>query len=105
LDTTKYTDLDQDLLNVCIPCKVFKNLDKRKVDAITINWRPKWVPNLYLGYAFSRQYYANNKNAYGERYSFFSKDILNLFFAKINNLKVIRTAIKTITHSIFKNDI
>jgi hypothetical protein len=74
LDTTKYTDIDQDLLNVCIPCKVFKNIDQRKVDAITINWRPKWVHNLYLGYAFSRQYYANTKNEYGQTYSFFSKD-------------------------------
>jgi hypothetical protein len=74
LDTTKYTDIDQEMLNECIPCKVFKNLDKRKIDAITINWSPKWVPNLYLGYAFSRQYYANTKNDYGQIYSFFSKD-------------------------------
>lgn len=74
LDTTKYTDIDQELLNVCRPCKVFKNLDQRKIDAITINWRPKWVPNLYLGYAFSRQYYAHQKNVYGQPYSFFSKD-------------------------------
>ncbi len=74
LDTTKYTDIDQELLNVCRPCKVYKNLDQRKIDAITINWRPKWVPNLYLGYAFSRQYYVNTKNAYGVKYSFFSKD-------------------------------
>jgi hypothetical protein len=74
LDTTKYTDIDQELLNVCRPCKVYKNLDQRKIDAITIIWRPKWVPNLYLGYAFSRQYYANTKNVFGQKYSFFSKD-------------------------------
>lgn len=74
LDTTKYTDIDQELLNVCQPCKVFKNLDQRKIDAITVNWRPKWIPNLYLGYAFSRQYYANQKNEFGQLYSFFSKD-------------------------------
>jgi hypothetical protein len=74
LDTTKYKDIDQDLLNACIPCKVFKNLDKRKIDAITINWNPKWISNLYLGYAFSRQYYANTKNDYGQTYSYFSKD-------------------------------
>jgi hypothetical protein len=74
LDTTKFTDIDQELLNVCIPCKVFKNLDQRKIDAVTINWSPKWLPNLYLGYAFSRQYYANAKNDYGQTYSFFSKD-------------------------------
>lgn len=74
LDTTKYTDIDQELLNVCRPCKVYKNLDQRKIEAITLNWRPKWVPNLYLGYAFSRQYYANTKNDYGQTYSFYSKD-------------------------------
>jgi hypothetical protein len=74
MDTTKYTDIDQELLNICRPCKVFKNLDQRKIDAITINWRPIWVRNLYLGYAFSRQYYANQKNENGLQYSFFSKD-------------------------------
>lgn len=74
LDTSKYTDIDQELLNVCQPCKVFKNLDQRKIDAITINWRPKWIPNLYLGYTFARQYYVNTKNDFGEKYSFFSKD-------------------------------
>ncbi len=74
LDTSKYTDIDQELLNVCQPCKVFKNLDQRKIDAITINWNPKWIPNLYLGYAFARQYYVNKNNDFGEKYSFFSKD-------------------------------
>jgi hypothetical protein len=73
-DTTKYRDIDQNLLDICQPCKVYKNLDQRKIDAITINWRPRWIPNLYLGYAFSRQYYANTKNDYGQTYSFFSKD-------------------------------
>ena len=74
LDTTKYTDIDQELLNVCVPCKVYKNLDQRKIDAITIIWRPRWITNLYLGYAFARQYYANSKNEYSQTYSFFSKD-------------------------------
>ncbi len=41
LDTTKYTDIDQELLNVCRQCKVYKNLDQRKIDAITMIWRPK----------------------------------------------------------------
>ncbi len=88
LDTTKYTDIDHDLLNVCQPCKVFKNLDERKIDAITVNWHPKWIPNLYLGYAFSRQYYANQKNEYEQQYSFFSKDryqqILGSFMFRFN---------------------
>jgi hypothetical protein len=75
LDSTKYVDIDQNMLNVCIPCKVYKNLDKRKINALTVNWKPKWVPNLYLGYAFSSQYYANQKNEFGQSYSPFSKDL------------------------------
>ena len=74
LDTTKYSEIDQELLNICRPCMVFKNLNERQIDAITINWQPKWTPNFYIGYAFSRQYYANTKNEFGQNYSFFSKD-------------------------------
>jgi hypothetical protein len=31
LDTTKYTEIDQELLNACQACKVFKNLDEIRV--------------------------------------------------------------------------
>jgi hypothetical protein len=77
LDTTKYYDIDQDLLNACIPCKVFKNLDTRKIDAISINFNPKIFPNLFIGYAYSRQYYLNETNSYSKNYSFYSKDRIN----------------------------
>ncbi len=76
LDTTIFTDIDQDLLYLCEPCKVYKNLDQRKLDAITINWNPKWLKNFYIGYAFSRQYYSNEKNQFNQKYSFYSKDRL-----------------------------
>jgi hypothetical protein len=75
LDTTKYSEIDQELLNVCRPCKVFKNLDEREIDGITINYQPKWVPNFYIGYAYSRQFYSNAKNALGETLNFFTKDL------------------------------
>jgi hypothetical protein len=75
LDTTKYTDIDQELLNICRPCKVFKNLDEREVDGITINYQPKWIPNFYIGYAYSRQFYRNATNAFGDTINFFSKDL------------------------------
>ncbi len=83
LDTTKFTDIDQELLNVCQPCKVYKNLDQRKIDAITINWSPKWTPNFYLGYAYSRQYYAHQKNEYKQSYTFFSKDKAQQFLGAL----------------------
>ena len=75
LDTTKYTEIDQELLNICRPCKVFKNLDEREVDGITINYQPKWIPNFYIGYAYSRQFYRHATNALGDTVNFFSKDL------------------------------
>lgn len=29
----------------------------RNIQAITVNWQPKWMPNFYLGYAFTSQQY------------------------------------------------
>ena len=75
LDTTRFTEIDQELLNACRPCKVFKNLDEREIDGIAINYQPKWVPNFYIGYAYSRQFYRNATNALGETINFFSKNL------------------------------
>ena len=75
LETTKFTDIDQVLLNACEPCKVYKNLDEREIDGITINYQPKWIPNFYIGYAYSRQFYRNATNALGDTVNFFSKDL------------------------------
>ena len=75
LDTTKYTEIDQELLNACQACKLFKNLDEREIDGITINYQPKWVPNFYIGYAYSRQFYRRATNALGDTVNFFSKDL------------------------------
>ena len=75
LDTTKYTEIDQELLNICRPCKVFKNLDEREIDGITINYQPKWVPNFFIGYAYSRQFYRHATDALGDTVNFFSKNL------------------------------
>jgi hypothetical protein len=75
LEPTKYTDIDQSLLDICQPCKVFKNLDEREIDGITINYQPKWIPNFYIGYAYSRQFYRNATNEFGDTVNFFSKDL------------------------------
>ncbi len=77
LDTNWYSDPDIPLMRSIWPGGIVnKNLDQRKLDAITINWSPKWIPNLFLGYAYSRQYYKNTKNEYQELYNFYSKDFL-----------------------------
>jgi hypothetical protein len=75
LETTNYKDIDQSLLNACEVCKVYKNLDEREIDGITINWQPKWVPNFYIGYAYSRQFYRNDFDVNGEKFNFFTHDL------------------------------
>ena len=75
LDTTKYTEIDQELLNICRPCKFFKNLDEREIDGITINYQPRWIPNFYIGYAYSRQFYRHATDALGDTVNFFSKNL------------------------------
>ena len=75
LDTTKYTEIDQSLLDICQPCKFFKNLDDRELDGITINFQPKWIPNFYIGYAYSRQFYRHATNSLGDTVNFFSKNL------------------------------
>jgi hypothetical protein len=75
IDTTKYLDIDQDLLSACEACKFYKRIDQRKIDAVHINLQPKIFPNLYIGYSFVRQYYKNNKNKFDVPYTFYSKDI------------------------------
>ena len=75
LEATKFTDIDQSLLDICQPCKVFKNLDEREIDGITINYQPKLLPNLYIGYAYSRQFYRHASNAFGDTVNFFSKNL------------------------------
>jgi hypothetical protein len=75
LDTNWYEDPDIPLMQSIWRGGIAqKNLDQRKIDAITVNWRPRWIPNLFLGYAYSRQYYKHPLNSYGQTYSFFSKD-------------------------------
>ncbi len=75
LDTNWYEDPDIPLMRSIWSGGIAqKNLDQRKIDAISINWSPKWIPNLFLGYAYSRQYYKHQAQPYGQPYSFFSKD-------------------------------
>jgi hypothetical protein len=75
LDTNWFEDPDVPLMQSIWSGGIAqKNLDQRKIDAITVNWQFKWIPSLYLGYAYSRQYYKNQTQPYGQPYSFFSKD-------------------------------
>ncbi len=76
MDTNWYEDPDLPLMQtIWMGGIAQKNLDQRKINAITINWVPKWLPDFFLGYAYSRQYYKHQLNFNEQPYSFFSKDL------------------------------
>ena len=75
LDTNWYQDPDIPLMrSIWSGGIAMKNLDQRQIDAITLNLSPNWLPNLFLGYAYSRQFYQHKLNPFGFPYSFFSND-------------------------------
>ena len=75
IDTSWFTDPDLDLMRRIWSGGIAeKNLDQRGIDGITLNYNPSFMPNLYLGYAYSRQYYKNEIDPKGNSYPFVSKD-------------------------------
>lgn len=41
---------------------------KRGIAAIMLSWQPRWVPNLYIGFAASRHYYNAQKDSLGQSF-------------------------------------
>ena len=75
IDTSWFTDPDLDLMrSIWAGGIAEKNLDQRGIDGITLSYNPSFMPNLYLGYAYSRQYYINEIDPKGNSYPFVSKD-------------------------------
>jgi hypothetical protein len=75
LDTSWYTDPDLDLMRTIWSGGIAeKNLDQRGIDGITLSYNPSFMPNLFLGYAYSRQYYKNEIDPKGNSYPFVSKE-------------------------------
>lgn len=62
---------------------VRKNLSVRRLEAFTLSYQPKWLPNVYIGYSFASQGYIQNKNLIGKELGFFDpgrpKQILGAF--------------------------
>ena len=61
LEPTLFTHPDDSIMRTiwdgAITPKIKNN---RNLQAITINWSPKWMPNFYLGYAYAKQSYVND---------------------------------------------
>lgn len=75
LDSLHYTDPDVSMMNsIWSGAIINKKLNERNIHSISVTLRPKWLQNLYLGYAYSTQSYINDINTTGVVYSKFSKD-------------------------------
>ena len=75
MDSSNWINPDQRLMCAIWPGAIIPKINQQRVmQAFTININPKWFPNLYLGYAYSTQYYSTKDNKYIEP---FSKPITN----------------------------
>jgi hypothetical protein len=75
LEPTRFEDPDDPFMRTMWEGGIAqKKLNTRTIKAFTLNLQPNFFKNFYIGYAFSRQLYQNDKNNFDIKYSFFSKD-------------------------------
>ena len=61
MDSLNWINPDQRMMCAIWPGAIIPKInDQRVMHAFTINYSPKWFPNLYLGYAYSTQHYSRN---------------------------------------------
>jgi hypothetical protein len=78
MDSLNWINPDQRIMCAIWPGAIIPKTNQQRVmQAFTVNYNPKWFPNLYLGYAYSTQHYSTKTDKYIEP---FSK-------AKTNNIK------------------
>ena len=70
LDSLNWINPDQRIMCAIWPGAIIPKINQQRVmQAFTINYNPKWFPNLYLGYAYSTQHYSTNTDKYIEPFS------------------------------------
>ena len=70
LDSLNWINPDQRIMCAIWPGAIIPKTNQQRVmQAFTINYNPKWFPNLYLGYAYSTQHYSTNTDKYIEPFS------------------------------------
>ena len=58
LDSTKFENPDDSIMRTIWRGGIYpKSNSRRNINAFIINWQPKWIDNLYLGYAYSKIMY------------------------------------------------
>jgi len=70
LDSLNWINPDQRMMCAMWPGAIIpKTNQQRVIQAFTINYSPKWFPNLYLGYAYSTQHYSTKTDKYFEPFA------------------------------------
>ena len=70
LDSLNWINPDQRIMCAIWPGAIIPKINQQRImQAFTINYNPKWFPNLYLGYAYSTQHYSTNTDKYIEPFS------------------------------------
>lgn len=61
LDSTKFENPDDSIMRTIWRGGIYpKSNSRRNINAFIINWQPKWIDNLYLGYAYSKIMYLDS---------------------------------------------
>ncbi|MCX6331865.1 MAG: hypothetical protein NTZ82_04435 [Bacteroidetes bacterium] len=61
IDSLNWINPDQRMMCAIWPGAIIPKINEQRVmHAFTINYSPKWFPNLYLGYAYSTQHYSRD---------------------------------------------
>ena len=61
LDSTKYKNPDDSIMSTIWMGGIAKKSNStRNLNAFILNWQPKWVPNFYLGFAYSKISYSDS---------------------------------------------
>ena len=61
LDSTKYENPDDSIMRTIWRGGIYpKSNSTRSINAFIINWQPKWIPNFYLGYGYSKVFYSDS---------------------------------------------
>jgi hypothetical protein len=61
LDSTKYQNPDDSIMRTIWSGGIYpKSNSTRNINAFIINWQPKWIQNLFIGYAYSKIMYSDS---------------------------------------------
>ena len=75
LDSAEFVNPDDSIMRTIWAGAIYpKNKQPRIMQAVEVSWQPKWIPNMYIGYAYSVQRYYEDSNVFAQQLAVFSKN-------------------------------